>query len=325
MDSKIVAVMSSSVSVLVPSYNHAPFVERTLRSIFAQSLKPKKLIVIDDGSKDESAVIIRRVLRECPFENEFVTRENRGLSATLNEGFARADGEFFAYLGSDDLWFPNFLAERIRLLESRPRAVLAFGHAFLIDENERIIDSTAEWTSFADGDVLPFLLRGQIFSSPSVVYRRRALEKYKWNENSVLEDYELYLKLCAEGEFARDERVLCAWRQHGWNVSGDFPLMLSEWLAAQDRAAAHLNLSRAELDVIQTGLKFQSVADYVRHGHRREAINLFFNNLSGARSAAQIGKMLFRLAVPQTLFQWNRRRKRRRTIERYGKLDLEKK
>ncbi len=315
----------SAVSVLVPSYNHAPFVERTLRSIFAQTLKPKKLIVIDDGSKDESAAIIRRVLGECPFENEFIARENRGLSATLNEGFGRAEGEFFAYLGSDDLWFPNFLEERIRLLESRPDAVLAFGHAFLIDENDRIIDSTAEWTSFADGDVLPFLLRGQIFSSPSVVYRHRALEKYKWNENSVLEDYELYLKLCAEGEFARGEPILCAWRQHGWNVSGDFPLMLSEWLAAQDRAARHLNLSRAELDVIQTELKFQSVADYVRNGHRREAISLFFDNLSGARSAAQIGKMLFRLAVPQTLFQWNRRRKRRQAIERYGKLDLEKK
>lgn len=314
--------MSSSVNVLVPSYNHAPFVERTLRSIFAQTLPPKKLIVIDDGSKDESAEIIRRVLRDCPFENEFISRRNRGLSATLNEGFALSKGKYFAYLGSDDLWFPQFLEERIKLLESRPNAVLAFGHAFLIDENERIIDSTENWTSFADGDMLPFLLRGQVFSSPSVVYRRRALERHRWNENSVLEDYELYLKLCAdrESEFARDERVLCAWRQHGWNVSGDFPLMLREWIAAQNRTADKFDLSRAELDKIQTELKFQSVADYVRHGHRREALSLFFNNLSGARSPVQIGKMLFRLTIPQALFQWNRRRKRQRAIEKYGNL-----
>jgi alpha-1,3-rhamnosyltransferase len=316
-----------SVSVLVPSYNHAPFVERTLRSIFAQTLPPEKLIVIDDGSKDESAEIIRRVLRECPFENEFIARPNRGLSATLNEGFALSKSEYFAYLGSDDLWFPQFLEERIKLLSQRPKAVLAFGHAFLIDENERIIDSTENWTSFADGDMLPHLLRGQVFSSPSVVYRRRALEKHRWNENSILEDYELYLKLCADGagEFARDERVLCAWRQHGWNVSGDFPLMLREWIAAQNRTADKFDLSRPELDKIQAELKFQSVADYVRHGRRREAFGLFFNNLSGARSPVQIGKMLFRLSVPQALFQWNRRRKRRRAIEKYGKLDLEKK
>ncbi|HLM59831.1 MAG TPA: glycosyltransferase family A protein, partial [Pyrinomonadaceae bacterium] len=74
-----------SVSVLVPSYNHAPFIERTLRSIFKQTLAPKKLIVIDDGSKDESAAIIERVLEDCPFSAEFIRRENRGLSVTLNE------------------------------------------------------------------------------------------------------------------------------------------------------------------------------------------------------------------------------------------------
>jgi alpha-1,3-rhamnosyltransferase len=313
-----------SVTVLVPSYNHAPFVERTLRSIFRQTCVPKKLIVIDDGSKDESEEIIRRALRECPFENQFIKRENRGLSATLNEGFALTDSEYFAYLGSDDLWFPQFLEERTELLEKRENAALAFGHAFLIDENDFVIDSTANWTSFADGDMLPYLLRGQIFSSPSVVYRRKFLEKYRWNENSVLEDYELYLNLCADGEFALDARVLCAWRQHGWNVSGDFPLMLSEWLAAQNRTADKLKISRAELDKIQTELRFQSVADYVRHGHRSEAASLFFKNLRGAKSARQIGKMLFRLAVPQTLFQWNRKRKRRKAIEQYGKLDLEK-
>ena len=110
------------VSVLVPSYNHAPFVEKTLRSIFKQTLAPKKLIVIDDGSKDESAAIIELVLRDCPFPSEFIKRENRGLSATLNEGFARTSGEFFAYLGSDDVWLPTFLERRIALLQKRPQS-----------------------------------------------------------------------------------------------------------------------------------------------------------------------------------------------------------
>ncbi len=90
-----------SVTVLVPSYNHAPFVERTLRSIFAQTRALKKLIVIDDGSKDESPQIIKRVLRDCPFEFEFTARENQGLCRTLNEGFSRGDGDYFAYIGSE--------------------------------------------------------------------------------------------------------------------------------------------------------------------------------------------------------------------------------
>jgi alpha-1,3-rhamnosyltransferase len=309
-----------SVSVLVPSYNHAPFVERALRSIFAQTLKPEKLIVIDDGSTDDSAEIIRRVLRDCPFPNEFTSRANRGLSATLNEGFAKTDTEFFAYLGSDDVWFPEFLAERIELLRKRPLAPLAFGHAYLIDEAENIIDSTADWFAFDEKNILRHLLRGEIFSSPSVVYRRKFLEKYKWNESAILEDYELYLKLCAEGEFAFDPRVLCAWRQHSWNVSANFPKMLDEWIAAQNRVADSLPFSRAELDEIQSRLRFASVSSFVRSGHRREAVALFRENLKGAQSPTQIGKMLFRLLIPPTLFDWNRRRKRAGKIKRYGNL-----
>ena len=311
------------ISVLVPSYNHASFVEKTLRSIFAQTFQPEKLIVIDDGSKDESWKIIERVLKDCPFPFEFIKRENRGLCATLNEGFSRIESEYFAYLGSDDVWLATFLEKRIKLLENRPQAVLAFGHAFLIDEKDNIIDSTKNWTEFADGDMLPRLLRGVIFSSPSVVYRRAAVEKYGWNENSRLEDYELYLKLATDGEFARDaENILCGWRQHGLNASGNLPEMFLEQIAAQNRVFEKLNISRAELDRVQAEMKFEAVANFIRHGFRREAISLFWENRRGAKSPAQIGKMLARLAVPQTLFQWNRRRKREKAIEKYGKLKI---
>ena len=309
-----------TVSVLVSSYNHAPFVERTLRSIFAQTHAPEKLIVIDDGSKDESVKIIEKVLRDCPFPFEFIGRENRGLSATLNEGFAKTTGDYFAYLGSDDVWLPGFLEARIKLLQKRPGAVLAFGHAFLIDEDDGIFDSTDNWNALADGDMLPHLLRGIVFASSSVVYRRTALAKHRWNENSILEDYEMYLKLCADGEFALDARNLSAWRQHGWNTSGDFSAMFEEWLAAQTRVAGQLKISRPELERIQSELKFKSILDYIRRGEKRTAVRLLRENLGGAQSAAEIAKTLFRLSIPQKIFQWNRRRKRSNAARKYGKL-----
>ncbi len=312
----------SKISVLVPSYNHAPFVERTLRSIFAQTLAPKKLLVIDDGSKDNSAEIIAQVLKDCPFENEFIARENRGLCATLNEGFEKTDGELFAYLGSDDLWLPTFLEKQIALLNGRNKAVLAFGHSFWIDENEQILARTDDFTEYADGDVLPMLLQGEIFSSPSVVYRRKSLEKHCWNENARLEDYELYLKLAADGEFALNKETLCAWRLHGSNTSGNTSLMLEEMLAAQIRLADELKISREELAEIQTKVKFNAVANLIRHGNRREAAWLFLQNLKGAKSSAEIAKMLFRLSIPNTIFQWNRTRKSRKAIEKHGKLEI---
>ena len=313
----------SEISVLVPSHNHARFIERTLRSIFAQAVGIKKLLVIDDGSTDGSPVVIENILEDCPFESELIVRENRGLCATLNEGLSKTDGEFFAYLGSDDLWLPSFLEDQVPLLQSRPNAVLAFCHAFVIDEDEMIIDRTDNWADFVDGNMLPCLLRGEIFSSPGVVYRRSAVERYGWNENSRLEDYELYLNLCGTGEFARNEKLLCAWRQHGSNTSDNFPEMLQEHIAAQDRVAGRLGIERTELDRIQSELKFKGVRDHLRGGYKKEAWRLFRENRSG-RSVSETMKTYVRLMMPQPLFQWNRARKRRSAIARYGRLDMEK-
>lgn len=316
------AARSKKVFAFVPSYNHAPFVEKCLKSIVGQTFPPHKLLVIDDGSSDGSLRIIEKVLKRCPFDAELIARENRGLCRTLNEGLAKSAGEYFAYLGSDDVWLPEFLEKRAELLDARQKAVLAFGHAFLFDECERIFDCTENWADFADGDMLLLLLRGIIFPSPGVVYRRAALEKHQWNENSVLEDYELYLKLSADGEFAFDPRVLCGWRQHGSNVSGDFPLMLDEWIAAQNRVAGKLKISRGELDKIQTELKFDAVLSLIRHDERARAARLFWENLSGAHSVSQIAKTLFRLSVPPAFFRWNRRRKKSASIKNYGKLEI---
>ena len=245
----------SEISVLVPSYNHAPFVERTLRSIFSQTLKPKKLLVIDDGSKDQSVGIIERVLQDCPFEAEFIFRENLGLCATLNEGFAKTDGEFFAYISSDDVWLPAFLEKRIELLKKRRQAVLAYGHSFLINETDQIFDCTKNWGDYTDEKLAAVALPANP-ASASVVYRRSALSKFLWNENSILEDYELYLRLSVAGEFALDENILSAWRIHGYNTSANFSLMMNELIEAQNRVADEIDLSELQLRQAQAKLKF---------------------------------------------------------------------
>jgi alpha-1,3-rhamnosyltransferase len=311
----------SKVFVVVPSYNHAAFVERAVLSIIKQTFAPAKLLVIDDGSRDDSVRVIERVLGDCPFPAQLIARENRGLAATLNEAFRYSFGEYFAYLGSDDVWLPDFLASRVRVLDARPSAVLAFGHAFLINERDEIIDCTTDWVDYSDKSMLAELLRGIIPASPSVVYRRSALAKHSWNEQAVLEDYELYLKLSADGEFAFDAgEILCAWRQHASNTSGDFAKMLAEWLAAQQRVAPALGIAPHELTRLQTRLQFISVLQFLRQGEKRAAWRAFRANWRGAQSTAEIGKTLFRLLIPTQALAWHRRRKRRAATAKYGKL-----
>lgn len=314
---------AASVSVVVPSFNHAPFIERTLRSVFRQTHAPRELFVIDDGSGDGSVRVIERVLGDCPFPCEFVARENRGLSATLNEGFARAArGRYFAYLGSDDLWFAEFLRARVELLAARPAALLAYGNAYSIDASDRIIDSTADWARYRDGDVRRMLLETLAPLSPTVVYRRDALPARPWNEAARLEDYELYLRLSAEGEFAFDPRTLSAWRQHGHNTSRNLELMLDEKLAAQRRAAGSLGLSAKELEEFQTLARFRSAQEFMRRGERAKALRLAAANWRGARSGGEALRLLAGLLTPRSLLARRRALRHERAAHRYGALEI---
>jgi alpha-1,3-rhamnosyltransferase len=310
------------VSVVVPSYNHAPFIEATLRSVFRQTVEPAELLVIDDGSTDDSVRVIERVLRHAPFPCELIARANRGLCATLNEGLAKTRSRYFAYLGSDDLWLPDFLAARVSMLESRAPAVLAYGHAFHIDENNHIIDCTLDWANYTGGNACAMLLGETIAPmSPTVLHRRAVLERHGWNERARLEDYELYLRLSAEGEFAFDPTVLSAWRRHSSNTSRDFVWMIEARLDAQQAVADDLKLSADELEHFQRVLKFAGAEDLLRLGDKKSALKFLRPGWRTASMTAR-ARILLRLLAPHFLTKWRRRRMQARAMRRYGPLPL---
>lgn len=311
-----------SVSVVVPSYNHAHFVATTLRSIFKQSQPPSHLLVIDDGSTDDSVRVIEVALNDCPVPCELLARENRGLCATLNEGLARARGDYFAYLGSDDLWLPEFLKARIETLEARPEAVLGYGHTYFIDEENQIIDCTADWATYADGNAREMLLRTTAPMSPTVLYRRSALQENRWDKAAKLEDYDLYLRLSVAGDFAFDPRVLSAWRRHGSNVSWDQTLMLEEQLKAQRAAALRFGFTEAQIEELQRATRFYRAEDFMRVGDKARAMNLLMKNLGGAASSRVTGRMLLRLLLPTSFMRGRARAKQRKARERYGTIQI---
>ncbi len=309
-----------AVSVVVPSYNHAEFIQTTLRSIFNQTASPKELLVIDDGSSDGSAQIIDQTLSDCPFPCELLARANRGLCSTLNEGLARTRGKYFAYLSSDDIWLPEFLEARFQRLEASPHAVLAYGHCYLIDTDNLIIDCTRDWADYSDGNARPMLLE-QTFApmSPTVVYRRDALEQEGWDERAKLEDYDLYLRLATAGDFAFDPRLLSAWRQHESNTSRDFLWMIEARLAAQRRVAERIGLSAGELEQFQRVLKFAGAEDLCRLGQKGDALKLL-KSAGGSGSTTANLWLLARLCEPNALAKWRKKRRQTRATERYGSL-----
>ena len=305
----------SDVFVCVPSYNHAGYLGQCLRSIITQTAQPKKLLVIDDGSGDGSVKVAESTLKDCPFPSDLIARENRGLCRTLNQALELSNAKYFAYLGSDDLWLPEFLAARSRLLEVRENAVLAYGHAYLIDDAGNAFDATTNykdtWANYPDGDAREMILNGGAPISSTVVYRRSALENIEWNEAARLEDYEMYLKLMTKGDFAFDPQVLSAWRQHNTNTSLNRLMMLSELLAAHERNLKTLDTSQAELARVQQRIKFQYARMELQHGNKSGAMKLASESWRGATSVNQLLKFYLRMLVPMRLVEMRRQSRRR--------------
>ena len=313
---------AASVTVVVPSYNLAEFIAATLRSVFGQTHAPSELLVIDDGSADDSPRVVERTLKDCPFPSELVARGNRGLCATLNEGLGRSRSKYFAYLGADDLWLPDLLSARVSALEARPRAVLAYGHSYLVDARGRVVDCTADWATYADGDAREMLLKTVAPMSPTVVYRRGVLARHGWNEESRLEDYELYLRLSLEGEFAFDPRPLAAWRRHGRNTSRDQRMMLEEQLKAQRNFLKAEGADDAEIERLQRRVRFERAEDFLRLGDKGGALRLMFENAGGATSVRSLARKVLRLAVPYGVERRRMRNRRRRASARYGAIKV---
>jgi hypothetical protein len=116
-----------NVSVIVPLYNKAPFIERTLHSIFAQTHRDYELIVVDDGSTDGGAEVVGR----CPDSRlRLLRQDNAGPGAARNRGLAEARGEYVAFLDADDEWTPRFLETGLALLDRHGPDVAAVSSGY---------------------------------------------------------------------------------------------------------------------------------------------------------------------------------------------------
>src|SRR5690606_4797225 len=124
------------VSVVIPCYNHAKFVKETIQSIIDQDYENIELIIIDDGSKDNSVEVIEEMVPACHkrFKRfEFRHRPNRGLCATLNEALEWCTGEYLSCIASDDIMMPYKTSVQVEYLLENPASIGVFGRVELLN------------------------------------------------------------------------------------------------------------------------------------------------------------------------------------------------
>lgn len=152
------------ISVVIPSFNHAAYIRRAIRSVFAQTYRPIELIIIDDGSSDRSCEVIEETLLEAPFPARLIRQANQGAHAALNLGCQLAGGEYIQPLNSDDAFEPERLERMIEDVAGRG-AAWGFGAVRHIDEQDRILTENGDLRQSA---YLSALLRLSEYPSLSV-------------------------------------------------------------------------------------------------------------------------------------------------------------
>ena len=128
---------ASNISVIIPLYNKVSEIELTLRSVLSQSVPPREIIVVDDGSTDGSAEVVERLATPLV---RLIRQPNCGVSAARNRAMIEATGEWVALLDGDDMWCSDYLATVAEMIERWP-ACGAYGTGFSVDDGERCVEA----------------------------------------------------------------------------------------------------------------------------------------------------------------------------------------
>lgn len=215
------------VSVVIPCYNHAEFVQESIQSVIDQDYQNIELIIIDDGSKDNSVEVIQKMLPACEerfVRFEFSYRPNKGLCATLNEALEWCEGEFFSPLASDDIIKSYKISTQVEYLNSNPDVKGVFGDMEVIYKDgtkERLCKPAAKY-SFED----IFLHKHNLPAPTQMLRLAKVKEISGYRSDLIIEDWSMWLFLTEDGtKLAYIDKVFSSYRRHEGNLSGDLDKM----------------------------------------------------------------------------------------------------
>lgn len=206
------------ISVIIPCYNHAQYVERSILSVLKQSHRPIELIVIDDGSSDASVSVLEKMAEKYDFI--FIRQKNQGVCKTLNRGIQEfSKGEYIALLASDDYWHPDKIQEQLSMLSQNPDSEFCFTQAFEFEDSApekpfRIFPSKPLM-----GKVLNQIFLRQHVPAGSMLFTRKLYDRLGgFDENLLEEDWDFVIRSASETSFCAVSKPLFFYRSHAANI-----------------------------------------------------------------------------------------------------------
>lgn len=230
------------VSVVTPSYNQASFLGTTIRSVLEQDYPSVEYFVMDGGSSDGSVDVIREYSERL---SGWVSERDRGQGDAINKGLARAKGEIFAWLNSDDYYLAGAVSSAVRAFAEHPDAALVYGDMLAVDQDGQTLN-VMRYSQHSLEDLLCF----QIIGQPAVFFRREAFQRVGGLDVSFhyMLDHHLWIRMAREGGLVYVPQTWAAARYHAGaknlHLATQFPLeafRILEWARSQPGLSAALS------------------------------------------------------------------------------------
>lgn len=204
----------TTVSVIIPTYNRAHFITEALESVFAQTCTDYEVIVVDDGSTDNTEEVL------APYMNliRYIKQDNAGPSVARNRGIFAASGEYIAFLDSDDLWYPEKLEKQLSCIRDKNASLCFTDLAIGSVPFDNVVSYNRIVSPFLYPDE-PFFIQilcGCIYRTSTVMCRRRSLEEVGVFDPLLCggEDQELWIRLTYRNKIVYLDEILTFAREH---------------------------------------------------------------------------------------------------------------
>lgn len=228
---------SPAIDAVIPAYNAARYIGRALASVRAQTLPARRIVVVDDGSSDETASIVTR----CGADIVLLEQTNRGPAAARNRGVSACGAELVAFLDADDEWLPETLEKLAAVFQRHPDATLVTGDMAAVDDashvtlrswfaRQGIAREVAGWCGEPVPNAVAALLRKNFVSTSVVLVQRELLSSLGGFREDLRygEDLELWARIAARHPIVCLPDVLGLRRQHPRNTTKSMEPMLKD-------------------------------------------------------------------------------------------------
>jgi glycosyltransferase involved in cell wall biosynthesis len=211
------------LSVVIPAYNHEKYVGEAIQSVLDQTFQDFELIIINDGSRDNTET---EVLKFKDERIRYFSQENRGLSAALNRGIELSRGEYFNFLPSDDAFLPEKLEVQLDTFEESEDIGVVFSYPLIVDGEGKEVkdDPIVDWFTVpfeTKEQIFPALFERDFLSAPSALMRMECFQRVGFFDESLktAQDYDMWMRILKYYDLKLIKRPLLKYRWHGANLT----------------------------------------------------------------------------------------------------------